>query len=70
MNDEDYACRANWSPEDGEHVGLCEQLPSLSWLAASHDSALAGIRRLIAEVACDLEPVSDQIPVNSRRKLA
>ena len=27
-----YTYRITWSAEDGEHVGLCAELPSLSWL--------------------------------------
>ena len=28
-----YTYRITWSSEDGEHVGLCAEFPSLSWLA-------------------------------------
>jgi len=35
MNIEHYTYRVTWSPEDNEHVGLCVELPSLSWLAAT-----------------------------------
>lgn len=65
MNAENYTCRVIWSHEDGEYVGLCEQLPSLSWLAANRDEALAGIRRLVTAVVCDLEPVNEQVPARS-----
>ncbi len=65
MNAEIYTCRVIWSPEDGEYVGLCEQLPSLSWLAASHDAALAGIRRLVEFVECDLEPAREKVSARS-----
>lgn len=27
--------RVTWSAEEGEHVGLCAEFPSLSWLAVS-----------------------------------
>ena len=29
-----YTYRVTWSSEDNESVGLCEEFPSLSWLAA------------------------------------
>jgi hypothetical protein len=44
MNDQAYTYRAIWSPEDGEYVGLCNQFPSLSWLAHTESEALAGHR--------------------------
>ncbi|MFZ0303490.1 MAG: hypothetical protein WAL75_12425 [Terracidiphilus sp.] len=47
-----YHYRVTWSPEDGEHVGLCTEFPLLSWLAPSANGALAGIRKLVEE-ACD-----------------
>lgn len=41
---------ARWSEEDGEHVGLCAEFPSLSWLAADQAEALKGIRDLVTGV--------------------
>ncbi|MGV7292077.1 antitoxin HicB, partial [Mycobacterium kansasii] len=32
MNEYHYTYRVEWSPEDGEWVGLCAEFPSLSWL--------------------------------------
>ncbi len=40
---EKYAYRVVWSEEDGEYVGLCAEMPSMSWLAKSQDAALRGI---------------------------
>jgi len=40
MNTKHYTYRVTWSPEDGEHVGLCAELPSLSWLAKTPEAAL------------------------------
>ncbi len=37
-----YTYRVIWSDEDGEYAGLCAEFPSLSWLAATLDTALAG----------------------------
>ena len=50
MNINHYSYRVTWSPEDGEHVGLSAELPSLSWLAATPGglgavAAEAGISR-------------------------
>lgn len=54
MNPDHYTYRVTWSPEDGEHVGLCAEFPSLSWLADTPEAALVGIRTLVAEVVADM----------------
>ena len=33
MSVDHYTYRVSWSAEDGEHVGLCAEFPSPSWLA-------------------------------------
>jgi len=62
MNIDHYTYRVTWSPEDGEHVGLCAELPSLSWLDKNPDAALAGIRRVVAKVVADLKANGEHIP--------
>lgn len=57
-----YTYRVTWSPEDGEHVGLCAEFASLSWLAESPEDALKGIRQVVAEVVDDLQAFGDPIP--------
>ena len=57
-----YTYRVTWSPEDGEHVGLCVEFPSLSWLAATPEAALAGVRQVVAEVVADLETAGEPVP--------
>ena len=57
-----YTYRVTWSPEDGEHVGLCTEFPSLSWLAATPEKALAGIRKVVAEVVADMESNGEPVP--------
>jgi predicted HicB family RNase H-like nuclease len=57
-----YTYRVTWSPEDGEHVGLCVEFPSLSWLAATPEAALAGVRQVVAEVVADLEAAGEPVP--------
>ena len=49
-----YTYRISWSPEDGEHVAVCVEFPSLSWLARTPDKASAGIRRLVTDVLADM----------------
>ena len=49
-----YTYSVVWSPEDAEHVGLCAEFPSLSWLAPTPAEALSGIRRLASECVADM----------------
>jgi hypothetical protein len=46
-----YTYRVEWSAEDNEWVGLCHELPSLSWLDPNKSKALAGIERLVRNIA-------------------
>lgn len=62
MNIDHYTYRVTWSEEDGEHVGLCAEFPSLSWLAPTPEKALAGIRRVISEVVVDMQAAGEPIP--------
>lgn len=62
MRNDHYTYRVTWSPEDDEHVGLCTEFSSLSWLSTTPESALAGIRQLVAEVVLDMESSGEQIP--------
>lgn len=57
-----YTYRVTWSEEDSEHVGLCVEFPSLSWLAKTPEAALRGIRRVVADVVTDLEAQGEEIP--------
>lgn len=57
-----YTYRVTWSQEDGEHVGLCAEFPSLSWLAAKPEAALAGIRKTVASVVADMKRSREEIP--------
>jgi predicted HicB family RNase H-like nuclease len=62
MNADHYTYRVTWSAEDKEHVGLCAEFPSLSWLAATPEKALAGIRRTVKDVVADLKSAGEPIP--------
>jgi predicted HicB family RNase H-like nuclease len=62
MSIDHYTYRVTWSPEDGEHVGLCAEFPSLSWLAATPEEALAGIRQAITEAVADMRASGEAIP--------
>ncbi len=57
-----YTYRVTWLEEDEEYVGLCAEFPGLSWLAATPEEALRGIRRVVGEVVTDLKNNSEAIP--------
>ena len=62
MATDHYTYRVTWSADDGEHVGLCREFPSLSWLAPTVDEAMTGIRRLVNEAATDMQAAGEQPP--------
>ena len=63
MNIDHYTYRVTWSAEDREHVGLCAEFPSLSWLAATPEAALAGVRATVASVVADMQAQGEEVPV-------
>ncbi len=69
LKNDRYTYRVTWSEEDEEYVGLCAEFPSLSWLSATLEEALQGIRQVVADVVADLvengEPVPE--PLATRR---
>ena len=62
MNVNHYTYRVTWSQEDGGHVGLCAEFPSLSRLAPTPEKALAGIRRVVGEVVADMQAAGEPVP--------
>jgi len=62
MQNDHYTYRVTWSEDDREHVGLCAEFPSLSWLASSPEAALRGIRRVVAEVVADMKKSRESVP--------
>jgi predicted HicB family RNase H-like nuclease len=57
-----FSYRVIWSEDDQEHVGLCVEFPSLSWLAVSPEAALIGIRQVVAETVEDMRRNGEPIP--------
>lgn len=58
-----YTYRITWSAEEREHLGLCAEFPSLSWLAPTPTGALAGIRKLVGQVVEDMCANDEAVPV-------
>jgi predicted HicB family RNase H-like nuclease len=57
-----YTYRVTWSEEDQEHVGLCVEFPSLSWLADDPEQALKGILQLVHDCVEDMQQSKEEIP--------
>jgi predicted HicB family RNase H-like nuclease len=57
-----YTYRVTWSEDDQEHVGLCVEFPSLSWLEKTPEKALKGIRELVHECIDDLRGENQEVP--------
>ena len=62
LKNDHYTYRVTWSTEDEEYVGLCAEFPSLSWLAATPESALKGIRKTVESVIQDMKNNNEEIP--------
>ena len=57
-----YTYRVTWSEEDREHVGLCAEFPSLSWLDKNPEKALTGIRKLVKSCVKDMTANKEAVP--------
>ena len=57
-----YTFGLKWSDEDREFVGLCAELPGLSWLSRSQIDALKGIVAAARDAVSILERDGDHVP--------
>jgi len=62
LKNDRYTYRVTWSEDDKEYIGLCAEFPGLSWLSATPEAALKGIRKLVSEVVADMEANDEAIP--------
>jgi len=62
LKNDRYTYRVTWSEDDHEHVGLCREFPSLSWLAPTPEGALRGIRKLVADVIKEMNKAGEDVP--------
>ncbi len=62
MNTQHYTYRVTWSPEDSEHLALCTEFPSLSWLAKTPEAALKGIQKVVTDVVADMQASGEPVP--------
>jgi predicted HicB family RNase H-like nuclease len=63
LKNDHYTYRVTWSEVDQEYVGLCAEFPRISWLAKTPESALKGIRNVLAEVIKDMKENDEEIPL-------
>src|SRR4030065_473444 len=68
MKKDKFTYRVTWSDDDNEHVGLCAEFPSLSWLAKTPEAALKGIRKVVADVVEDMKRSGEKVPEPIARK--
>lgn len=63
-----YSYRVVWSQEDQEHVGLCAEFPSLSYVNKDISKALKGISDLVSDVIDDMVKNNETIvePISKR----
>ena len=61
-NKDHYTYRVTWSEEDQEHVGLCAEFPSLSWLDETPQATLDGIMNVVADAVADMEQSGEKVP--------
>jgi predicted HicB family RNase H-like nuclease len=57
-----YTYRVTWSEDDQDYLGLCAEFASLSWLASTPETALEGIRQVVADVVEDLKTTGEEAP--------
>ncbi len=62
LQNDRYTYRVTWSEDDTEYVGLCAEFPSLSWLAATPEAALKGVRKMVADIVQDMEANKEVVP--------
>jgi len=63
INIKHYTYTVSWSAEDQEHVGVCAELPSLSWLASDPAQALAGIMQAVSQAVQDMQRDGEDVPL-------
>ena len=57
-----YTYRVTWSADDKEHVGLCAEFPSLSWLAPTPDEAFSALRQLVPDALNEMRASNETAP--------
>jgi predicted RNase H-like HicB family nuclease len=63
-----YTYRAEWSPEQGEYVGRCIELPWLSQWAPTMREAIAAIEQAVDECIAERSAFGDDVPTPLTRR--
>ena len=62
LKNDRHTYRITWSEQDNKHIGLCAEFSSLSWLAPTPETALQGIRQVVADVVADMQASDEGVP--------
>ncbi|MDP2014474.1 MAG: toxin-antitoxin system HicB family antitoxin [Actinomycetota bacterium] len=57
-----YTYRLAWSVKDEDFIATMVEFPSLSWIADTHEAALAGLTSVVEEVLEDMLAEGEEIP--------
>ena len=57
-----YTYRVTWSEEDREHIALCAEFPSLSYLADTPEKALTHILDIVKNICIDMVENNEELP--------
>jgi predicted HicB family RNase H-like nuclease len=57
-----YTYRAEWSPEHGEYLGRCIEIPSLWRRAPTLQQAITDIEHAVDEFVAESEAAGDELP--------
>lgn len=62
MKIDQYTYRVSWSEEDQEYIASCTEFRSVSWLDATPEAALAGVRKVVFECVEDMKDAGEALP--------
>jgi len=63
LESDKYTYRVMWSDEDEAFIGLCAELPSLSWVGSTSEKALKGIRSVVKDCIADMKKNKEDLPL-------
>ena len=64
---ERYSYRVQWSEDDQEHIGKCDEMPTLTWSDQDMLNTLHGIRNLVTEALADRQRQGGELPKPNER---
>ncbi len=58
-----YTYFVSWSESDNEYLGLCEELPHLTWFGDTPEAAFQGIRNVVTETISEMAATGIPVPL-------